>query len=121
VVASHVLTAFDSDARRTGLLKHDHLPEGDALVIAPCNAVHTFFMKFPIDVAFVTRDGRVIKIRSRVAPWRIAASLRAYAVIELAAGTLERTDTARGDRLEVKDRRDQVNRGAESPTASPAS
>jgi uncharacterized membrane protein (UPF0127 family) len=97
-----VLTAFDSKTRRTGLLNHDHLPQGHALVIAPCNAIHTFFMKFPIDVAFLARDGRVLKVRSAVAPWRITASLRAHAVIELAAGMLRRTGTARGHRLEVK-------------------
>jgi hypothetical protein len=97
-----VSTAFDSKTRRTGLLDRDHLPAGHALVIAPCNAVHTFFMKFPIDVAFVTRDGRVSKLRTAVAPWRIAASWRAFAVIELPAGTLADAGTVVGDRLEIE-------------------
>jgi uncharacterized membrane protein (UPF0127 family) len=97
-----VLTAFDSKARRTGLLDRDHLPEGQALVIAPCNAIHTFFMKFAIDVAFVARNGRVLKVRANIQPWRIAACLSAYAVIELPAGTLERTGTVRGQTLEVQ-------------------
>ena len=102
LIATHVMTAFDSKTRRTGLLDRDHLPAGYALVIAPCNAVHTFFMKFPIDVAFVTRDGRVTKLRARVAPWRIVASWRAYAVIELPAATLAGAGTVVGDRLEVE-------------------
>jgi uncharacterized membrane protein (UPF0127 family) len=101
VLADRILTAFDSHSRRTGLLKHDTLPAGDALVIAPCGAVHTFFMRFPIDLVFVDRDGRVLKTRERVAPWRVAGSLRAFATIELPAGTLERTKTARGDVLSV--------------------
>jgi len=77
--------AFDSAARRTGLLKHGGLPQGSAMIIAPTNAIHTFFMKFPIDVAFVGRDGRVRKVREAVRPWRMSAALRAYAV-DRAAG-----------------------------------
>jgi len=99
VVARHLLTAFDSKERRQGLLGRESLPEGTAIIIAPSNAVHTFFMRFAIDIAFVARDGRVIKVRSSVQPWRLAAALRAFAVIELAAGTLERSRTAAGDTL----------------------
>ena len=72
------------------------------MIIAPSNAIHTFFMKFAIDVAFVGRDGVVRKIRSAVAPWRIAAALRGYAVIELRAGVLERANTVIGDRLVIR-------------------
>jgi uncharacterized protein len=99
VVARHLLTAFDSKERRHGLLGRESLPEGTAIIIAPSNAVHTFFMRFAIDIAFVARDGRVIKVRSSVQPWRLAAALRAFAVIELAAGALERSRTAAGDTL----------------------
>ena len=98
-VADHLLTAFDSATRRTGLLRHNSLPEGTALIIAPTNAIHTFFMRFAIDVAFVSKDGRVVKIRTSLAPWRMAAALRAHAVVELPAGTLDRTGTKPGDRL----------------------
>lgn len=101
VVADRVLTAFDSESRRKGLLKHDSLPASTAMIIAPTNAIHTFFMKFPIDIAFVSKDGRVVKIRSRVPAWRMTGSLRAYAVLELAAGSLDDSDTQVGDRLAV--------------------
>jgi uncharacterized membrane protein (UPF0127 family) len=101
-VAHRIQTAFDSSSRRTGLLRHTSLPEGAALVIAPTNAIHTFFMRFPIDVAFVSKDGRVVKTHSTLAPWRIAAALRAYAVVELPAGTLSRTGTKAGDRLATR-------------------
>ena len=104
VVAWDLVTAFDSASRRTGLLKHTGLPDGTALIIAPSNAVHTFFMRFPIDLAFVTRDGRIVKTRDAVGPWRISSSLRAFAVIELAAGWLKRTETVSGDRLVVSAR-----------------
>jgi uncharacterized membrane protein (UPF0127 family) len=103
VVADQLVGAFDSASRRTGLLHHDGLPPGSAMIIAPSNAVHTFFMKFPIDLAFVGRDGRVRKIREAVRPWRMAAALRAYAVIELPAGVLRRTGTVVGDRLMIQE------------------
>jgi uncharacterized protein len=101
VVADHVLTAFDSASRRKGLLGLDSLPEGAAMIIAPSNAVHTFFMKFPIDIAFVSKDGRVLKTRHAVPARRLAASLRAFAVIELPGGTLARSRTEPGDMLEL--------------------
>jgi uncharacterized membrane protein (UPF0127 family) len=101
IVADHLLTAFDSASRNTGLLRHQSLAEGDALIIAPTNAIHTFFMQFAIDVVFANREGFVMKVCQAVRPWRLAAAWRAYAVIELAAGSLDRSATARGDRLVV--------------------
>ena len=50
IVADRVLTAFDSSSRRTGLLKHTGLPDGTALIMAPTNAIHTFFMRFAIEI-----------------------------------------------------------------------
>ena len=71
------------------------------MIIAPSNAIHTFFMRFPIDIAFVTRAGRVVKTCHTVKPWRIAVSIRAYAAIEFPAGTLASCETVSGDLLEV--------------------
>ena len=61
--------------------------------------IHTAFMRFAIDVIFVDRTGRVVRVVRDLGPWRIAASLRAYATIELASGALESRDVAVGDRL----------------------
>ena len=101
IVAHTLLTAFDSESRRRGLLKHDSLEEGTALIIAPSNAIHTFWMRFAIDVAFVSKEGRVVKVRPAVMPWRMAAAWRAFAVIEMAAGAFEKSDTRPGDLLQV--------------------
>jgi uncharacterized protein len=101
IVARTLIPAFDSASRRRGLLKHDTLPDDTALVIAPTNAIHTFFMRFAIDVAFVSRDGRIVKIRTALPPWRIAAAWRAFAVVELPSGALERAGVQRGDVLSV--------------------
>jgi uncharacterized membrane protein (UPF0127 family) len=61
--------------------------------------VHTFFMRFPIDLVFAARDGRVVKIRSGVGPWRISAAAGAFAVVELASGAAGRAGLRVGDRL----------------------
>src|SRR5262245_19632407 len=97
IVADQLVGAFDSKTRRTGLLAHASMPPGTAMIIAPTNAVHTFFMKFAIDLAFVAKDGHVVKTRSAVPPWRMSAAWRAHAVIELAAGTLHRASVNTGD------------------------
>jgi uncharacterized membrane protein (UPF0127 family) len=101
IVARTLVTAFDSASRRRGLLAHDSLAEGSALIIAPTQAIHTFSMRFAIDVAFVAKDGRVLKVRSALAPWRIAAAWRAFAVVELPAGALEQSDTRVNDQLQI--------------------
>ena len=99
VIATEVVAAFDSKTRRTGLLKHESLRDGSALVIAPTNAIHTFFMRFDIDVVFVQRDGKIVKVRHAMPPWRMAGALRGYAVVELPSGTCARTGTGVGDIL----------------------
>lgn len=100
-VASRLLPAFDAAARNTGLLKHSTLEPGAAMLIAPSNAVHTFFMRFPIDLLFVGKDGRVLKIREAVPAWRMAACLRGHAVIEMAAHSVRAADLRVGDQLLV--------------------
>ena len=101
IVVSEVETAFESKTRNRGLLGRTRLPESTGLIIAPCNGVHTFFMRFPIDVVFISRDGIVRRVVSNLRPWRISASFGAYAVLETAAGVIKRSGTTRGDRLVV--------------------
>jgi uncharacterized membrane protein (UPF0127 family) len=102
VVAETLETAFDSGTRRRGLLGRDDLAAGAALVLAPCNAVHTCRMRFAIDVVFVARDGRVTKIVRRLAAWRAAVSFLAFATIELRAGSVSRCGIDVGDRIVVR-------------------
>ena len=101
IVAQTILTAFDSESRRKGLLGRDSLEDGSALIIAPCQAIHTFSMRFAIDVLFVSKDGRVLRVRSNVRPGRVAAAFRAFAVVELPVGAIERSGTRKGDQLQV--------------------
>ena len=77
----------DSFARRfRGLMLRTELPAGGGLLIRPTGSVHTCFMRFPIDIVFLDRDLRVVKIAEAVRPWRMAAARRARAVLELPAG-----------------------------------
>lgn len=99
VVATQLQTAFDSAARRKGLLGRTSMPSDAALLIAPCNGVHTFFMRFPIDVVFAARDGRVVKVCHGVLPWRLALAFSAFATVELAAGAASAADVQKNDYL----------------------
>jgi uncharacterized membrane protein (UPF0127 family) len=99
VVASSVDMALTRSERRKGLLGRDSLADDAAIFIAPCVAIHTVGMGFPIDVAFVDAGGRIVRLVHRLQPWRLAASIGGCAVIELAAGRLREYDVNVGDRL----------------------
>jgi uncharacterized membrane protein (UPF0127 family) len=99
VLATHVEPAFDSASRRTGLLGRPGLSTGCALAIAPCAAVHTFGMRFPIDALFIRRDGLVLKCALDVKPRRVAFAAGAFAVVEFGAGSASVAATRAGDRL----------------------
>jgi uncharacterized membrane protein (UPF0127 family) len=99
-LASAAGVAETSKERRVGLLRHERLEAGDGLWISPCEAVHTFGMNFPIDIVFLDRKRKVVKVRESVPPRRIAVCLRAHSVLELPAGTVAVTQTAPGDVLE---------------------
>ena len=102
VLASAVELAVTSETRRKGLLGRDSLDPSVAMIIAPCSAVHTFFMRFNIDVVFVDRSGRVLKISRDVRAWRMAAAARAYAVVELNGGSANRAGLEVGDQLSLR-------------------
>jgi uncharacterized membrane protein (UPF0127 family) len=101
-VVARLESAFDSTTRRRGLLGRTGLDPGTGLVIAPTNAVHTFWMRFDIDVVFVRRDGRVVRVRRDVPPRRVAMALKAFAVIEVQGGSTRRLDIRPGDELRVE-------------------
>jgi len=94
--------ANTSSLRRRGLLKHEHLSPGDGLWLVPCEAVHTFGMKFPIDVLYLSRAKKVLKIESCLPKRRISLYLRAHFVLELPAGMAAATGTAVGDELTME-------------------
>ena len=77
---------------------------GGGLWLEPCNAVHTMFMRFPIDAVFLSRDRTVLAIREQVAPWRFLRPVwRARSVLELPAGEARRLGLLVGDQLLLAD------------------
>ena len=98
-LATAAEVADTSARRRAGLLKKKQLARGEGLWIVPCESVHTFFMKFSIDLVYLDKQRRVRKVRRAVPPWRLSACLGANSVLELPAGTAQETRTERGDQL----------------------
>jgi uncharacterized protein len=101
-LADRALIANTSKTRKIGLLKHDRLEPGEGLWITPCEGVHTVGMKFPIDVLFLDKRRKVVKIRAAMPRWRMSACLWAHSVLELPSGTAAGTQTKSGDQLEFE-------------------
>jgi uncharacterized protein len=102
VLADRADVADTSPQRKTGLLKHSKLDMGEGLWIVPCEAVHTIGMKFPIDVLFLDKKRRVLKVRHAMPRWRFSGSLFAHSVLELPCGAAAATETVAGDQLEFE-------------------
>ena len=101
-LAPHLDRASNPFSRFLGLMGRSRLEEGGGLLIEPCSSIHTFFMRFPIDVVFIDRDSRVVRMAENVKPWRIMLGGKgAHAVVELAGGVLAGTAITVGDQLDV--------------------
>ena len=100
---SNNVTVADSLLKRMkGLLGKSELPAGEALWIKPCMSIHTFFMKFPIDVIFLDKRNSVIAVMKNMQPNRMTRLYpKAASVLELPAGIIETTATEVGDRVEI--------------------
>ena len=103
IVADRVGVAATHAARTVGLLNRDGLEPGEGLWIVPCRGVHTFWMRFTIDVVALDDHGVVIDRVPNLKPWRVRLPRRGTAgVLELPAGTLERSGTQLGHRIEFE-------------------
>ncbi len=106
VLAERAVRARNAWERFRGLMLTDELPEGDALLLEPCNSIHMFFMRYPIDVVFVSRQREqtgtceVVGLVPTIRPWRMTRFFRgARTAVELPAGVIQRSETQRGDTL----------------------
>jgi uncharacterized membrane protein (UPF0127 family) len=98
MVAERCFVADSAPARMVGLMGRKDLPSGEGLWIEPCNAIHTFFMRFPIDVVYLDRQGTVVDVCRAVRPWRAHwVRFGARAVLELPQGGADSINA--GDRL----------------------
>lgn len=100
VTAGHV--ADNPVKRMVGLLRHAGLDAGDGLLIAPCNSIHSFFMKFRFDAVFLDKRGKVVHLIADMAPWRVSkVAFSAHSVLELSSGVIAQTATQLGDQLRI--------------------
>jgi uncharacterized protein len=93
------VVADTSFARLRGLIGRKRLQPGEGMLIIPTAAIHTCFMRHPIDAIFCDRDLRVVRIAARLEPWRAAASRGSHAVLELASGECDRNEIRVGSEL----------------------
>uniref|UniRef100_C6E417 DUF192 domain-containing protein n=1 Tax=Geobacter sp. (strain M21) TaxID=443144 RepID=C6E417_GEOSM len=101
-LAGRVVAAETWLSRSRGLLGRDELPVGEGLLLRPCRGVHTFFMRFPIDVVFLDRSQRVVATVGRLKPGRMTRIfLKAGSALELPAGTIALSLTRCGDEVVV--------------------
>jgi uncharacterized membrane protein (UPF0127 family) len=103
VVCPSCVVADTALSRLRGLLGRRGLPAGEGLLLRPSPSIHTFFMRFPIDVVFLDRELRVLRVADAVKPWRAVACRGARAVLELAAGEASARGIAVGERLSLRD------------------
>lgn len=90
IIAKNVTYAANFWQRLTGLMGRKAIKQDSALFIYPCQQIHTFFMRFSIDCAFIDDNYQVIKLYESLKPWRMSQKVsKAYGVIELPAGTIK--------------------------------
>jgi hypothetical protein len=101
-LATNLEVARSHWERMRGLLGRDSLPPGGGMRFDGTNSIHMAFMRFAIDVLYLDRFGRVVKMVHHLPPWRFSASRRAKVTIELPAGTLLALDVRVGDQIEAR-------------------
>ena len=100
VICERCVVADRMLPRMKGLLGKRELAAGEGLLIQPAPSIHTFFMRFPIDVVFLAKNGKVMKVAANVGAWRMRSCRRAFAVLELPAGEAERRGIKVGDQVD---------------------
>jgi uncharacterized membrane protein (UPF0127 family) len=101
VICHKMIVASDTIARMKGLMFSEAMPDCDGFLIAPGNSIHTFFMRYPLDLVFLDKNFKVIKVIYSLGPWRMTRMyFRSRQVLEMKAGTLKKNLTA-GEVLEA--------------------
>ncbi len=100
VLAHQVEQAHTFGRRLKGLMFRNHLPETHAMHIQPCRSIHTFFMRFPIDVLYLDEALKVVHIAEHLRTGKVTQPvLKARSVVELVAGTIQTSGTKVGDHI----------------------
>lgn len=101
VVATAITEATGPWTSFKGLMLRKGLPDGHGMMFRPARGIHTQFMRFPIDLIFLDKSDRVVKVRPAMAPWRFDFT-NADAVIEMNAGAAQAHDIHPGDQLLIQ-------------------
>ena len=117
ILGESVEVARSAAERNKGLLGREGLDPGTGLWIVGTEAVHTFWMKFAIDLVFLDRKRCVTKVVPALKPFRMGVSWRASSVVELPAGAAAEAGTERGDQIESHDCLPAEPRAAPAPVA----
>jgi uncharacterized membrane protein (UPF0127 family) len=108
----HIVSCQSFAARFFGLMLRKSLPYHEALLLVPCNSIHMFFMRFPIDVVFLDEHNQIKQMAENLRPWRIIPPVRsAHATLELPVGSIKRFNMAVGDKLESLNPKNRVGGG----------
>ena len=103
VIAQQAKLTVSFGQRMKGLLGQDSLVANEALILKPCSSIHTFFMRFAIDVLFLDKNMRIVRLIQNMPPNRLSPIVWASKMaIELPAGKISQTNTQIGDRIEIK-------------------
>ncbi len=115
VLAGKAEKTLSARERMKGLLGRDGLGDDEGLYITPCTSIHSFFMRFVFDAAFLDKQNRVLHCIHRMKPWRLSKLVPSAAgVLELPAGKLDATGTRVGDILEFLENKPIPNRGGQT-------
>lgn len=103
ILVERVTIAQDFKSRSRGLLGRQGLDKDEGLLIKPCNSIHTFFMKFPIDAIFLDKKGRIVKIATGIQPWRLCSAIvHGFMVLETGVDSQTKSLAKVGDVIEFK-------------------
>ena len=104
IIASHARRADSFLSRMVGLLDRRAIQQGEGLIISGCRSIHMLFMKFPIDVIFISRQERVVGLLKGIKPFCLSPVFwKAHAAIELPVGVIENSKTSLGDMVRIED------------------
>lgn len=100
IISNKVKVADSLKDRLIGLMFLDDMIGFDSLLLKPCQSIHTFFMKYPIDVIFLDKNFNIIKVIKNMKPWRVSGFyFKASQVLELRAGSIQELESLEGEEI----------------------
>ena len=102
VIAARALMASAPWTRMKGLLGKKSLPADEAIILKPASSIHTLFMRFALDIIYLDREERIVKLVPNLVPYRFSSAKGAHSTIEMASGATNGLDLQVGDQLALR-------------------